>query len=139
MYLLILWPYGTYSALNVSHNWVLLNSDITGYLTLDMENLSWNSRKLIFFPHDLFLSLFFSLCFFFNDNFSKKKTHSFQAISPYCRGHICHLYSVCPSTPLSLICDSRNSVAISLYWFCITKPREPSGKSRILSGRSATN
>lgn len=138
MCLLLLWPYDTSSALDVLHNWILLNSDITGYLTLDSENLYWTRHQTIFFPqHNL--SIIFSLCFFFSDNFSKKKYHSFQAVALYYRVHICHGYSILFYFSPSLICHSVNSVALSLYWFCITKLREPSGKSRILSGRRATN
>ena len=92
MCLLLLWPYNTYSALDVLHN-LILNSDITGYLTLDSENLYWTRHQTNFFPqHNL--SLIFFLCFFFNDNFSKKKNHSFQAVALYYRVHICHHYSI---------------------------------------------
>lgn len=94
MYLLLLWPHDIYSAV-LSYS--LLNSGIIGCLTLDRK-IFLESAIDEFFQHSL-SSSFFSLCLFFNVNFSKKKK-SFQVVSPHYRGHICHLDIVLHSPSL---------------------------------------
>lgn len=72
MCLLRLGPYYIYS---VAISYSLLNSGIIGHLTLDMKN-DLESAIDEFFQRGHSFSHFFSLCLFFNVNFTEKKNLS---------------------------------------------------------------